>query len=69
MGSKWMWDNPESAQLWKDFCDANGDVGQIITQVETLNPIDTYPHFPHDPQGTAYHVPNPELIKATIIGQ
>ena len=69
MGSKWMWDNLESAESWKDFCDANGDIGQIITKVDTLNPMDTYPHFPHDPQGTAYHVPIPELIKATIIGQ
>ncbi len=65
MGNKWLWDNPESAAKWKSLCDANGDKGQIITKVETINPIESYPAFPHAPQGTAYHVPIPDLIKAS----
>ena len=64
IGSKWVWDNAESAQSWQDFLHINGETENVIAIVEIRDHISTYPSEPHPPEGTAYHVPIPELIKA-----
>jgi hypothetical protein len=55
-----MWTNKEEAENWLGFLRQHGDDG-IITEVPTRNPLDAYPSFPHPPQGTAVHIPIPDL--------
>jgi hypothetical protein len=67
LGSKWFWDNKEAAKSWLNFIKSYGDEG-IIVRVKVKNPLKTYEHYPHPPQGTAYHIPIEHLRKAKNVG-
>jgi hypothetical protein len=59
-GNKWLWKNKDEAQGWLDWIRKHGEDG-VITEVPTMKPLDSYPNFPHPPEGTAIHVPIPDL--------
>ena len=64
MGMKWLWEEQASAEQWREAMEASGnpdEMGQIITMVPTAQDIGEYLSYPHPPQGTAFHVPIPEL--------
>ena len=62
-GRKWLWKEKEAAERWADFLRKHGE-DPIVTRVPVSNPIDSYPSFPHSPEGTAVHVPISDLGSA-----